>query len=110
MMFFKNIETNPLFLWIKQNDNSPQSDVAMEITEGGGDVGGEAGTSSPQTLATTSSELSSKNPSSQQQVKLLKPLLSAASRLGKSLAELFGLLVKVRLLIGFYLNIFHDWL
>lgn len=33
----------------------------------------------------------------QHQMKLIKPLLSSASRLGKALAELFGLLVKVRL-------------
>ena len=32
----------------------------------------------------------------QHQMKLIKPLLSSASRLGKALAELFGLLVKVR--------------
>ncbi len=32
----------------------------------------------------------------QHQMKLIKPLLSSASRLGKALAELFGLLVKVK--------------
>ena len=31
----------------------------------------------------------------QQYAKLLKPILSASSRLGRALAELFGLLVKV---------------
>lgn len=40
----------------------------------------------------------SKSKSYHTQIKQIKPLLSGASRLGRALAELFGLLVKVTIL------------
>lgn len=45
-----------------------------------------------------SSASSAEGTKNAQQMKLIKPLLPSASRLGKALAELFGLLVKVSLL------------
>lgn len=41
----------------------------------------------------------------QNYAKLIKPILSASSRLGRALAELFGLLVKVRLVSLFLITI-----
>ena len=56
-------------------------------------VGGETSLSELSTvLASKKSKLS---PAMQAQIKQIKPLLSASSRLGRALAELFGLLVKL---------------
>lgn len=72
----------------------------MEVTET--DVKGASGSS-----AGLGEDGSAESPTRQQsaatqhQMKLIKPLLSSASRLGKALAELFGLLVKVSSSDGF---------
>ncbi len=55
-------------------------------------------TDSADTATTPSASSSKKNklpPTLQAQIKQIKPLLSASSRLGRALAELFGLLVKL---------------
>ena len=50
-------------------------------------------------ITPSANESKQQNPTTQHQMKLIKPLLSSASRLGKALAELFGLLVKVHISI-----------
>ena len=50
----------------------------------------------PTAPAAEGGEAKQSSAATQHQMKLIKPLLSSASRLGKALAELFGLLVKVR--------------
>lgn len=50
--------------------------------------------SSTQTIVISKSDKA--NTTLQEYAKILKPVLSASSRLGRALAELFGLLVKVR--------------
>lgn len=62
--------------------------------------------SSTQTTSKQDKEKGGTNDTLQHYAKLLKPILSASSRLGRALAELFGLLVKVKeilptTLIGF---------
>ncbi|XP_042241661.1 E3 ubiquitin-protein ligase HUWE1-like isoform X2 [Homarus americanus] len=79
---------------LKCEDGSRSEAVAMEVTET--DVMAPAGGSTP-TADDTSTESPTRQQSAatQHQMKLIKPLLSSASRLGKALAELFGLLVKL---------------
>lgn len=55
----------------------------------------EALTTNPQTSMDVDGETSSTNKPTSQQLKYIKPLLGASSRLGRALAELFGLLVKL---------------
>lgn len=55
----------------------------------------EALTTNPQTPMEVDSELGTGSKPSSQQLKYIKPLLGASSRLGRALAELFGLLVKL---------------
>lgn len=75
------------------------SSMAMEVTEAEGANSESKGSS--ETPAASGSSSSTESPSRQQspaaqhQMKLIKSLLSSASRLGKALAELFGLLVKL---------------
>ena len=82
----------------------------MEVTEC--DVKGTSGASAAPLAEDTNAESPTRQQSAatQHQMKLIKPLLSSASRLGKALAELFGLLVKVRpykfLFLFFYLFLF----
>ena len=81
----------------------------MEVTEC--DVKGTSGASAAPLAEDTNAESPTRqqSASTQHQMKLIKPLLSSASRLGKALVELFGLLVKVRpykFLFLFYLFIF----
>lgn len=79
---------------LRCDDGSRSEAVAMEVTET--DVKVATGGSAP-----TADDSSTESPTRQQsaatqhQMKLIKPLLSSASRLGKALAELFGLLVKL---------------
>lgn len=71
----------------------------MEVTEPEVKTGGAAaaagGTSAAGDEGSTDSSRQ-QSAATQHQMKLIKPLLSSASRLGKALAELFGLLVKVK--------------
>lgn len=70
----------------------------MEVTET--DVKVTAGGSIPTAEDSgTESPTRQQSAATQHQMKLIKPLLSSASRLGKALAELFGLLVKVSKLL-----------
>lgn len=73
----------------------------MEVTEP--DVKGATGSSVPLgEEGSTESPTRQQSAATQHQMKLIKPLLSSASRLGKALAELFGLLVKVCSLYACY--------
>lgn len=72
------------------------------------EVGGEAGDDSMEIdedkyFNRTGNKLSSIIPSNVK-LKFIKPLLGASSRLGRALAELFGLLVKVMFLSLVYTN------
>ena len=81
-------------LVFQSEDGSRSEAVAMEVTES--DVKGTSGTGTPLAEdSSTESPTRQQSAATQHQMKLIKPLLSSASRLGKALAELFGLLVKV---------------
>ncbi|KAG0720223.1 E3 ubiquitin-protein ligase HUWE1 [Chionoecetes opilio] len=80
---------------LRSEDGVRSEAVAMEVTETEvkgvsgslAALGGEDGTAESPTRQQSAA--------TQHQMKLIKPLLSSASRLGKALAELFGLLVKL---------------
>lgn len=67
------------------------------MTDSAGNVASamEALTTNPQTPMEVDAELGSSTKPTSQQLKYIKPLLGASSRLGRALAELFGLLVKL---------------
>ena len=75
----------------------------MEIDNDGTNDGNESTANSIVTLVSASTQTqtnlrvdrTSSNLTLQNYAKLIKPVLSASSRLGRALAELFGLLVKV---------------
>ena len=80
---------------LKGEDGSRSEAVAMEVTESNNIRGlADAGTSLGESTA-AESPTRQQSAVTQHQMKLIKPLLSSASRLGKALAELFGLLVKL---------------
>ena len=74
--------------WVGENMDSSNSDSVMEI-----DCEASASTEKPSANRMLPTAL---------QLKYIKPLLGASSRLGRALAELFGLLVKVSWLANNY--------
>ncbi|XP_076049070.1 HECT, UBA and WWE domain containing E3 ubiquitin protein ligase 1 isoform X2 [Oratosquilla oratoria] len=79
---------------VKPEEGVRSDAVAMEVTEGEGSASTEAPVTPAEGSMTTTGP-QQQNSASQHQMKLIKQLLSSASRLGKALAELFGLLVKL---------------
>lgn len=82
----------------KDQNPSPSSDetpstIGMEIDEPETSVGVSSAASGQK--RTSSSKVISSSSKMNPQVRQIKPLLSSASRLGRALAELFGLLVKL---------------
>ncbi|KAK7074780.1 E3 ubiquitin-protein ligase huwe1 [Halocaridina rubra] len=83
---------------LKGEDGSRSEGIAMEVSESGGlksiaDIAGASNLEEGVTAA--DSPTLQQSTATQHQMKLIKPLLSSASLLGKALAELFGLLVKL---------------
>ncbi|XP_037772840.1 E3 ubiquitin-protein ligase HUWE1-like isoform X4 [Penaeus monodon] len=80
---------------LRGEEGSRGEAVAMEVMETDTvKMGTEASTPSGEG-ASGDSPTRQQSAATQHQMKLIKPLLSSASRLGKALAELFGLLVKL---------------
>ncbi|KAL3853804.1 hypothetical protein ACJMK2_017313, partial [Sinanodonta woodiana] len=78
------IESNGVSHAMESLTTSESSDTPMEVTSESQQSGGDKDSKKPKM-----------SPILQAQVKHIKPLLSVSSRLGRALAELFGLLVKL---------------
>ncbi|XP_022915522.2 E3 ubiquitin-protein ligase HUWE1 isoform X2 [Onthophagus taurus] len=77
--------------------NIPVADRAESSGDSTGNVASamEALTTNPPTVMDVDTESHSSNKPTTEQLRYIKPLLGASSRLGRALAELFGLLVKL---------------